>query len=452
MKKNIAIILAGGKGIRFGGIKPKQFLKVSGKMVLEHAVEAFHYNPYIDEIAIVCSDEYRYLIEEIVSKNNYNKVRKILNGGKDRANSSLSAINAYCEEDVNLIFHDAVRPLVTEQIITDCIMALKHYNAIDVAIPSTDTIIHVDNELISEVPDRSKLWLGQTPQAFDIKIISKAYEIALKDPCFKATDDCGIVKKYLPKEKIFVVLGSEYNIKLTYENDLLLIDNLFRLRTNTKSQIQHNLNLLKNKVIVIFGGSYGIGHEIAVKAKFFGMKVYSFSRTENATDVSKIQDVKEAFAFVANNEDNIDFVINTASVLHTQSIYNMNYQTINSDININYFGNIVIAKESFKYLRKSSGSLLLFGSSSYTYGRANYAIYSSVKAAIVNFTQALASEWQEIGIRVNCVSPERTNTPMRRKVFGNENPKLLLTATHVADVAIETILSSMTGQIIHVRL
>ena len=153
-------------------------------------------------------------------RNSFNKLKKILLGGKERYHSSLAAINAY-DEEVNFLFHDSVRPLVNERIISDCIRALLTYNAVDVAIPTTDTIIQVDdNNEIVKIPSRILLRNGQTPQAFKRSVIKAAYEKALLDPLFKTTDDCGVVLKYLPDESIYVVNGEQFNMKLTYKEDI----------------------------------------------------------------------------------------------------------------------------------------------------------------------------------------------------------------------------------------
>ena len=100
--------------------------------------------------------------------------------------------------NTNFIFHDAVRPMVSKRIIDETIIALETYDAVDVAIPSADTIIKLDEtkQFISEIPNREFLNRGQTPQAFKYKTISEAYKVALSDPKMKTTDDCGIVKKY----------------------------------------------------------------------------------------------------------------------------------------------------------------------------------------------------------------------------------------------------------------
>ncbi len=229
---NIAVILAGGSGLRLGADLPKQFLKVAGKKILEHTVDSFERNDNIDEIALVCNREFIHEVERIVTKNEYSKVKRILPGGQERYHSSLSAINAYTDDNCNLIFHDAVRPLVSNRIIDNCIEALKEYDAIDVAIKATDTIIEVDEDnCIRRIPDRSALRCGQTPQCFKRGIIKKAYDLALTDPDFKTTDDCGVVLKYLPEVRIHVVEGEVSNMKLTYHEDLYLLDRLLQLET-----------------------------------------------------------------------------------------------------------------------------------------------------------------------------------------------------------------------------
>lgn len=230
MRRNIAVILAGGVGTRLGLSTPKQFFKVAGKMVVEHTIDAFERNSHIDEIAIVSNPMLISEFEDIVLRNGWKKVKKILKGGKERYDSSLSAINAYASDDVNLIFHDAVRPLVSQRIINDVAEALHHHHAIDVAIPATDTIIDVEGDFIHSIPERSRLKRGQTPQAFAITTIREAYDKALKDPQFKVTDDCGVVKKYLPDQPIFVVNGEETNMKLTYKEDTYIMDKFFQLR------------------------------------------------------------------------------------------------------------------------------------------------------------------------------------------------------------------------------
>ena len=451
MKRNIAVILAGGVGERLGMSTPKQFFKVAGKMVVEHTVDVFERNPRIDEIAIVSNPMLISDFENIVLRNKWRKVKKILKGGKERYDSSLSAIRAYQDEDVNLVFHDAVRPLVSQRILNDVIDALKDHRAIDVAIPSADTIIEVDDKgYISSIPDRSKLRRGQTPQAFDRQLIADAYERALKDPQFKTTDDCGVVRKY-SDEPVFVVRGEESNMKLTYREDTYMLDKLFQLKNTEPQDISHVGDLFRDKVAVVFGGSYGIGKNIVEMLEQSGARVFSYSRTENHIDVGQREDVARALTEAHEQAGHIDYVICTAGVLNKEPLATMDYATIQAAVQTNYLGTVNVALEAHPYLKQTEGKLVFFTSSSYTRGRAFYSIYSSTKAAIVNFVQAVAQEWDGDGIKINCINPERTKTPMRQKNFGIEPDDTLLMPERVAEATLRTLASDCTGQVIDVR-
>jgi 2-C-methyl-D-erythritol 4-phosphate cytidylyltransferase len=455
MSKNIAVILAGGSGARFGRDLPKQFLKVAGKKVIEHTIDVFECNVHIDEIAVVTRQEFIADIEQMVVNNHYAKVCKILIGGKERYHSSLSAINAYTNEEDNLIFHDAVRPLVNDRIIDDCIEALKHYDAVDVAIPVADTIIQVDEtDCISAIPTRSLLRSGQTPQCFKRGVIRRAYDIALKDPNFITTDDCGVVRKYLPDTPVFVVKGEVFNMKITYKEDLFLVDKLFQLKSQEGNQdalTKKTKEFLNGKVVVVFGGSYGIGADVARLAQENGAKVYCFSRSMNNVDVSNIGQVKVALKQVFEAEGAIHYVVNTAGILVKEALASMNYERIQNSVNVNILGIINVAKASYPYLCQTQGSLLAYTSSSYTRGRMMYSVYSATKAAVVNLVQALAEEWSNDRIRVNCINPERTKTPMRVSNFGNEPEDTLLKSETVAIASLNTLVSDFTGEVIDVK-
>lgn len=452
---NIAVILAGGSGTRMGNDQPKQFLKVAGKQIIEHTIDAFEASKDIDEICVVSRADYVGDVEALVVRNQYKKVKRILQGGKERYDSSLAAINAYQNDEDNLLFHDAVRPLVTEKIIHDCVAALRRYNAVDVAVKTTDTIIAVDGQnCIEHIPDRQVLRNGQTPQCFKRGTIKRAYDIALQDPDFRTTDDCGVVRRYLPDEPIYVVEGANFNMKLTYVEDLFLLDKLFQLRSmagDKKSLSALTKKKLQQSVIVVFGGSYGIGYEIVKLAQETGATVYSFSRSETGTDVAKREAVDKALATVYEREQHIDAVINTAGILIKEALDSMSEEDIQRSLNVNLAGTVNVARAAFKYLRESKGSLLFYTSSSYTRGRMMYSLYSATKAAIVNFVQAVAEEWHIFGIRVNCINPERTKTPMRVQNFGNEPEGTLLPAKDVAVASLNTICSEATGEVIDVR-
>lgn len=230
--ETVAVILAAGSGSRTGLSTPKQFLLLGGKTVLEHSVQTFHDHPGIDQVVIVTSTEFIPKVQDMVKADNWTKVTAVLPGGKERFDSSLAAVRHFSDKpDTVMLFHDAARPLVSARIISDTLKAMETFNAVDVAIPAVDTIVQCDaaGTVMESVQNRNLLWRMQTPQGFRQKTIEEAYQIALKDPQFTATDDCGTVLRYLPDEKVGIVQGDEKNIKLTYADDLPLMEFLLSL-------------------------------------------------------------------------------------------------------------------------------------------------------------------------------------------------------------------------------
>ncbi len=444
--KNYGIILASGTGNRYGDEIPKQFVKIAGKTILEHTVEIFEASKEIDEIIVVITPEYRSLAENILSKNNYKKVHKLLNGGKLRKDSSYIGISSIEDKEANVLIHDCARPFLTREIITDCIKALEKYEAIDVAIPATDTIIKVQDDLISDIPKRSELMCGQTPQCFRLSLIKHAHELAKNDNNF--TDDCGLIIKY-NLAPVYVVKGSSENIKVTYKSDIYIADRLFQLRSTTAPD-NISLENLKDKVIVTFGATSGIGKCINELADKYNAKTYALS-TRLGCDITDYNSVEEKLSEIYKKENKIDYVINSAGTLNIGKLEERNFDDIKKDIEINYLGAINVVKSAIKYLKNSKGGILLFSSSSYTRGRALYSTYSSSKAAIVNLAQALSEELSLDDIKINVINPERTKTPMRTKAFGAEPDDTLLKPEQVADISLKVLLSDLTGQVIDVR-
>ena len=447
---NIAVILSAGNGSRFGSDIPKQFINLAGKNIIEYTIKAFEQHHLIDEICIVADTSFHSKLWNISTDNNFTKVKKIIAGAKERKDSSYEAIKAYQdEENINLIFHDGVRPFVSKKIITDTIQALGRYNAVDVAIPTADTIIKVQNNIIDNIPKRSELLRGQTPQGFKLKTIQKAHELSNQDkkpPLF--TDDCGLVKQYL-NEDIYVVEGEEKNIKITYKEDLLFAEKLIQLNS-TSLNVEVDYSNLNGKVIVIFGGNSGIGLDIVNIASKYGAKVISCS-ISTGTDITDSKNIQKILKNTFDKYTKIDAVINTAAILTKEPLIEMTEFAIVEEITTNFTATVMIAKYSHHYLKDTKGSLILFTSSSYTRGRANYSLYSSTKAAVVNFSEAIASEWSNDKIKVNVMNPARTATPMRVKNFGDEKIDTLLSSKVVAQKTIDILLQDFSGLVIDIK-
>ena len=231
--KNYAVILASGKGTRYGSEIPKQFVKINGKTIFEHSIEAFQKSEFIDCIVIVVTPEYRDYAEEILLKHNYDKVIKLLNGGEIRKESSYIGVNSIEDKEANVLIHDCARPLVTQKIIKECVESLKEHNAVNVAIPVTDTVINVKNNLIESIPERKYLMQSQTPQCFKLSLIKKAHELSKNDSNF--TDDCGLIIKY-GLDDIYIVDGDKENIKITYSLDMYLAEKILKNRKEIKGE------------------------------------------------------------------------------------------------------------------------------------------------------------------------------------------------------------------------
>ena len=219
-------LLAGGSGKRAGGNIPKQLLQVAGKAVIEHAVEAFEHVLRVDEIVIVSREKEMPLIADLASRAGWSKVSRIVRGGPTRLASSMEAIRLLYDPRTRLLIHDAARPLVSRRVINAVIDALEEHDAVTAAIAVTDTIFRVAGDNVVEVPDRSSLARAQTPQGFRLATIRAAVELALLDPFFAQTDDCGTVRHYLPGTPVYLVPGDEQNMKFTSPADLPLLERL----------------------------------------------------------------------------------------------------------------------------------------------------------------------------------------------------------------------------------
>jgi 2-C-methyl-D-erythritol 4-phosphate cytidylyltransferase len=221
-----AVVLAGGTGQRLGGPAPKQLIEVAARPILAYAIEAFDGSPGIDEIVVVMAAGHEDAAAAIARP--FRKVRTVISGGASRTESTLRAMEtlAAAPDDALVLFHDAARPFVDHAIIARCLEALRSHDAVAVAVPTADTVVEVANDQVVAMPSRDSLRRFQTPQGFRLGVLRKAYELAIADPAFIATDDCGVVHRYLPDVPIRVVSGDERNLKITLPLDLIIAEHL----------------------------------------------------------------------------------------------------------------------------------------------------------------------------------------------------------------------------------
>ncbi len=444
-----AVILSGGSGQRFATELPKQFVRLAGRTIFEHSVDAFEQNPNIDSIIIVVSENFRPLVDEIIGSNSYKKITAVLIGGDSRIASSYAAIKSLQDDDDIIIFHDAVRPLVSQKTISDSVAALKKYDAIGVVIPCSDAIIETkDGQFLGTMPNRDTLRKSFGPQGFKLGLVRKAHLMAIEDGDTNFTEDCALVLKYNLTD-IFLVLGNTENIKVTYPEDLYIAETL--LLMSTTSSFTVDLKDLKDKTIVVFGGARGVGESIIKQAKKYGACVFSYSRI-NGFDIADPQSVENALQQVAGQAGQIDYIICTTSISKTGKLTDRSIESLKQEVDVNYFGTIYVLKYGTPYLVKTKGAFALFASNSFAKGRALQASNSSINAAIVNLIQAEAEELSNDDVRINAINPGTRELQTRIEDFGvDETEGAMISVEKIAEDTLKVLLSSHTGQVINVN-
>ena len=222
---NVAIIVAAGSGTRFGSETPKQFLEILGKPLVVHTLERFDYCPTIARIILVLPAGRIENFSNIVDNYNLKKLVKMVAGGKTRAESVLSGLNAIDSQKAEIIaVHDGARPLVSQAEITNTIEKAKTTGAACLVAAVTDTIKEVANGKIVKTIDRTKLRRALTPQCFSYEILKR--DFAENEIGEIATDECFLVEKL--GCEIAVVEGSAKNIKVTTPEDFVLAEGLLK--------------------------------------------------------------------------------------------------------------------------------------------------------------------------------------------------------------------------------
>lgn len=235
-QKKTAVILAGGQGKRMNSKVQKQYLQIQERPLLAYALKAFQ-DSFIDEIILVVqAGEIDYCKREIVDRYQFTKVKKIVEGGKERYHSVYHGMMA-AEDCKEIYIHDGARPFIDSGILQRARLAVEQYGACCVGMPVKDTIkISDENGFAGNTPKRSLLWAVQTPQAFRFEWIREAYEklmIQLETgPEMEITDDA-MVLELMTGKKVKLVEGSYQNIKITTPEDLKTAE-LFAAERNRK--------------------------------------------------------------------------------------------------------------------------------------------------------------------------------------------------------------------------
>lgn len=217
------VIVAAGRGERFGTGVPKQFTILADRPLLAWSVAAFTGRPDVDTVVVVTNAEFIAEAHALVGDG-----VRVVAGGATRADSVRCGLAALADltDEATVLVHDAARPLVSDHEIAAVLDALTHHDAVTVAVPSSDTILEVEGAVVTAIPARDRLWRAQTPQGFRLGVLRGAHDAAAADASFVPTDDCGVVATYGTDVAIAVVAGTERNLKVTHPGDLAVAERL----------------------------------------------------------------------------------------------------------------------------------------------------------------------------------------------------------------------------------
>src|SRR5574341_168213 len=229
MSKVTALIPAAGVGKRMGKAVAKQFLPLGDKPLLAHTLLAFQRASEIDEvIPILSKEDMEDCLRDVIERFHITKVKTLVVGGKERQDSAAHGLQKL-EKDASIVLvHDGVRPFVTAGMIKETVDLARKGECVTVGVPIKDTIKEVDAKgIVRHTLERSKLWAIQTPQAFPLKVLMRAYEESYKHKVF-GTDDATLVER--TGGTVRVIMGSYENIKITTPEDLILAEEILKRR------------------------------------------------------------------------------------------------------------------------------------------------------------------------------------------------------------------------------
>lgn len=221
---NIAMIIAGGKGVRTNQDIPKQFLNINDIPIIIYTLQAFQKHPNIDHIMVVCIDGWQQVLWAYANQFNITKLKWVVTGG-DNGQSSIrngvEALAAECDENDMILIHDAIRPNVSQEIISGCIAECEKSNSAITVIPCAEAMLlrkPDDDNAANELIPRDSLARTQTPQAFRLGKLSWAHKEALKRGITNSTASCTLMIEL--GEEVSFCAGSEKNVKITTVEDL----------------------------------------------------------------------------------------------------------------------------------------------------------------------------------------------------------------------------------------
>lgn len=233
---NYALIKAGGVGSRMQAGIPKQFICVKEKPIIIYTLEAFERHPGIDKIIVVCLDGWHDVLRSYAKKFNISKLDQVVSGGETSLKSiqaGIRALQTEAEGEDLVLVHDGNRPLISQDIISDVLAQCKCYGSAVAAIPCTDEVMVTDgtHPESDRFLDRKTLFRIQTPDGYRFSILKELFDCATEEQLTNlgATNTLMIAQG----NTVHFAQGSEVNIRLTTQEDILLCESLLEIRNHS---------------------------------------------------------------------------------------------------------------------------------------------------------------------------------------------------------------------------
>ena len=232
---NIAAIFAGGSGVRMHTkSRPKQFLELNGKPIIIYTLELFDNHPQVDAIVVACIDSWIPFLKKMIRKFEITKVVEIVPGGETGQDSIYNALQAAERaangKDATVMIHDGVRPLITEQTITDNINTVEEFGSCITCVPATETFVVSQADGSLEIPSRANSLIARAPQSFHLSDIMTAHRRAISEGMHDFIDSCTMMSHYGYTLK--TIIGPMENIKITTPTDFFILRAMVEVHEN----------------------------------------------------------------------------------------------------------------------------------------------------------------------------------------------------------------------------
>ena len=231
---NNALIFAGGSGTRMNSkTRPKQFLKLYGKEIIIHTLENFQNHDDIDNIVVVCKEDWIDFLWTLLDKYKITKVKWVVPGGKTGQESiynGLVELSKHCDKGSIVLVHDGVRPFINDELITNCINSVKEHGSAISVVPAIETIVSLEDKKIKSITDRSKCYNAKAPQCFYLNELLDNHNKAIKDGNLNMIDSASLMQYY--GHDLWIVESDYNNIKITTPTDYYTAKALYEAREN----------------------------------------------------------------------------------------------------------------------------------------------------------------------------------------------------------------------------